>query len=144
MKSFLVFLSCIIFCVNATAQQSDQSDQLAIREVLLQQVQAWNHGNLKDYMSGYWKSDSLQFIGKNGITHGWQNTLENYQKSYSSKEAMGILAFTQLSLKKISDEYYFVTGHWHLTRTAGDLQGWFSLLFKKIDNHWRIVADHSS
>ena len=38
------------------------------------------NGNLEEFMSFYWKSDSLMFIGKNGIQYGWQKTLDNYKK----------------------------------------------------------------
>jgi hypothetical protein len=41
-------------------------------------------------------------------------------------------------------EDYFVVGNWHLKRTIGNLQGIFSLLFKKINGEWFIAADHSS
>jgi len=40
--------------------------------------------------------------------------------------------------------YYFVVGKWHLSRTIGDLDGIFTLLFKKIKDTWVIVSDHSS
>lgn len=141
MKSFFLLGTLIFLSLIGSAQNTDE---LQIKEVLLQQVQSWNKGDLESYMSGYWQSDSLQFIGKNGIQRGWKNTLENYRKSYSTKEAMGTLNFSELSLKKLSSQYYFVTGHWHLARTVGDLQGCFSLLFEKINNHWHIVVDHSS
>jgi hypothetical protein len=36
------------------------------------------------------------FIGKSGITYGWQKTLDNYKKGYPDKEAMGKLHFTLL------------------------------------------------
>jgi ketosteroid isomerase-like protein len=84
------------------------------------------------------------FIGKSGIIYGWQKTLDNYKKGYPDKKAMGKLNFTLLEMKALSPEYYFVIGKWHLQRTIGDLQGIFTLLFKKINGEWLIIADHSS
>lgn len=95
-------------------------------------------------MQGYWKSDSLKFIGKSGITYGWRATLENYKKSYPDTAAMGKLKFDLLEVKRLSVMYFFVIGKWHLARTDGDLKGYFTLLFKKIKGTWVIVADHSS
>jgi hypothetical protein len=57
---------------------------------------------------------------------------------------MGKLDFTILQTKRLSVLYYSVVGKWHLTRTIGDLNGHFTLLFKKIKNAWVIVSDHSS
>lgn len=95
-------------------------------------------------MELYWHSDSLLFIGKNGPTYGWENTLSNYRKSYPNPEAMGKLTFILLHEEKLSKDALFVVGKWHLSRSIGNVQGHFSLIFKKIDGKWKIVADHSS
>jgi hypothetical protein len=84
------------------------------------------------------------FIGKSGITYGWENTLLNYKKSYPDTAAMGKLDITLLEVKRLSVLYFHVVGKWHLARTKGDLSGHFTLLFKRIKNKWVIVADHSS
>jgi hypothetical protein len=47
-------------------------------------------------------------------------------------------------LKRLSKEYYHVTGKWFLKRSIGDLSGHFTLLFRKINNKWVIISDHSS
>ena len=31
---------------------------------MMKQQQSWNEGNIEKFMSSYWKSDSLMFIGK--------------------------------------------------------------------------------
>ena len=95
-------------------------------------------------MKGYWQNDSLMFIGKSGVTYGWRKTLDNYKRHYPDTVAMGKLHFKLLELKSLSPVYYFVVGKWHLLRSVGDLEGHFTLLFKKINGEWLIVADHSS
>lgn len=57
---------------------------------------------------------------------------------------MGTLRFEIISLKKLSPEYYFAVGKWALKRSAGDVGGSWTLLFRKIAGNWKIVADHSS
>lgn len=121
------------------------ADELQIRTILTTQAAAWNRGDLPAYMEGYWQSDSLLFIGKNGPQHGWQRTLDNYQRSYPDAAAMGQLDFSQLRVSPLSADAAHVVGRWHLARPQkGDLQGWFTLLFRKVDGRWVIVADHSS
>jgi ketosteroid isomerase-like protein len=95
-------------------------------------------------MQTYWKSDSLLFIGKSGVTRGWLQTLNNYKKGYPDKEAMGQLSFDILEVRPLSSQYYFVVGKWMLQRTAGNLSGHYTLLMQKIRGEWKIVADHSS
>jgi hypothetical protein len=88
--------------------------------------------------------DSLLFIGKSGVTYGYTNTLNNYKKSYSNADQMGTLTFDLIKVQRLSPEYYFVVGKWSLKRNAGDIDGHYNLLFKKINEKWVIVADHSS
>ena len=145
MKRIFSLLSLCLLCVGGLVAQ--QSPQEQISATLEQQTKAWNKGDLEEYMEGYWESDSLMFIGKSGLTYGWENTLTNYRKSYSDRQKMGQLHFDIISIQPVvENEAYFVVGKWHLKRDAdlGDLQGHFSLLWKKKGGEWVIVADHSS
>ena len=139
----ILFTFCITtaFCISASAQSKDEK---VIRTLIEEQQQAWNTGDKEKFMQTYWQSDSLMFIGKNGVTYGWQNTLDNYKKGYPDTAAMGKLNFDILEVKRLSVMYFFVVGKWHLTRSIGDVGGHFTLLFKKVKNKWVIVADHSS
>ncbi|MCU0422237.1 MAG: DUF4440 domain-containing protein [Bacteroidia bacterium] len=118
--------------------------RIEIQSVLMKQQKAWNEGKIEVYMQGYWNSDSLTFVGKRGVTKGWQNTLENYKKSYPDKTAMGKLKLEIISIKIIGKDIAFVVGRWDLTRTIGNVGGHFTLLMRKIKGKWLIVADHSS
>lgn len=119
---------------------------LKVRAVLTTQQQAWNEGRIEDFMQGYWKSDSLKFIGKKGITYGWQQTLDNYKKGYPDQSAMGQLQFEVLNIEQFSSSTIYVIGKWTLLReeSKGNLGGHFTLLFKKINKQWVIVSDHTS
>ncbi|MBS1655928.1 MAG: DUF4440 domain-containing protein [Bacteroidetes bacterium] len=123
---------------------SQSKDETSIRQLLSDQTAAWNRGDIEGFMKGYWQNDSLMFIGKSGITYGWQKTLDNYKKGYPDTTAMGKLNFEILEIKRLSFQYFFITGKWHLQRTIGNLDGTFTLLFKKIKNNWVIIKDHSS
>jgi ketosteroid isomerase-like protein len=138
----ILFLFLLIAATGANAQTKDEQRILSILDA---QTNYWNAGDLENFMKGYWKSDSLMFIGKSGVTYGYNNTLENYKKGYPTRDAMGILKFTILKVEKISADAYFVVGKWHLTREkVGDVEGHYTLLFKQIKGEWVIVADHSS
>jgi hypothetical protein len=137
------WLLCLLMLAG-TSCFGQTSDETVIRNILNNQSQAWNKGDYEGFMQGYWKSDSLMFIGKNGITYGWEKTLSNYKKNYPDTAAMGKLHFDIILLKSLSPEYYSLTGRWSLKRSIGDLTGYFTLLFKKINGTWVIIADHSS
>jgi ketosteroid isomerase-like protein len=138
---FLFLLLWVSLGLLSNAQSRDEKE---IRQLLTTQTAAWNQGNIEGFMQTYWKSDSLMFIGKNGIKWGWQTTLNNYKKSYPDTTAMGKLSFDILQVKKLSTEYYYVVGKWMLKRTIGDLSGHYDLLLRRIKGRWYIIADHSS
>ena len=132
----------LVFISLYTHAQS--KDEKYIRNLLTEQTDAWNAGDLNNFMKGYWNNDSLMFIGKTGVTYGWQNTLDNYKKGYPDLTAMGKLSFNIIAVDKLSKKYYHVTGKWLLTRSIGNLTGHYTLVFKKINNQWVIISDHSS
>lgn len=140
---YLQAVLCLLFTQQLFAQTTEQS---AILNVLHEQQQAWNSGNIHAFMQGYWHSDSLSFIGKRGITRGWQQTLDNYLKSYPDTATMGRLQFDILSIDVCSPDAAFVIGKWQLHRQTdkGNIGGHFTLWFKKINKRWVIVADHTS
>jgi ketosteroid isomerase-like protein len=112
--------------------------------VMHEQEKNWNKMDFEGFMQGYWKSDSLQFIGKSGITYGWKKTLNNYKKHYPDKASAGILNFTILYIEGLSSSSAYVIGKWHLSREKGDIEGYYTLLWRKIKKRWVIVADHTN
>ena len=141
MKKNLVLLLAAFFLITTISAQS--SDEKAVRDLLAEQTKQWNKGDIPAFMETYWKNDSLMFIGKNGVTYGWQKTMDNYKKNYSDTAAMGKLDFELLEVKPMAAMYYFVVGKWHLTRSIGDIGGIFTLIFRKDKGKWLIIADHS-
>lgn len=138
----LILLICLVAAFNSYSQ-NEEKDKKEIQKVLKTQRIAWSKNNIEEFMEGYWKSDSLKFYGANGITLGWENTLERYQKAYPTKDHTGILSFKINDISKISDESYYVLGEYHLKRNVGNADGIFMLIFKKINGEWKIIADTS-
>ena len=140
MKKFFLIIA-ILFVIKSQAQKQDEVE---LRNLLLRQTDTWNRGDINGFMQTYWQNDSLMFIGKDGVTWGWKNTLERYKKGYPDKETMGKLSFDILQIKELAAEYFFVVGKWMLKRNAGELSGHYSILMKRIKGEWKIIADHSS
>jgi hypothetical protein len=146
-KSFsikLLYFSMVVFIASMPQKLNARNrDENAIRKILDERTEGWNNGSIEEFMKGYWQSDSLVFVGKNGLRYGYKATLENYKKSYPDSAVRGRLNFDVMKMERLSKEYYFVTGRWQLLRSIGNLEGYFTLLFKKIKNNWVIIADHS-
>jgi ketosteroid isomerase-like protein len=131
----------LLFAQFANAQTKDANK---ILQIMAAQEKAWNEGDIEQFMKGYWENDSLVFVGKSGLTYGYNNTLANYKKGYPDKTYMGNLKFTILSMQPLGKHFYRVIGKWELTRTVGNLSGHYTLLLQKINGEWKIISDHSS
>jgi Domain of unknown function (DUF4440) len=139
-KLLLILLSLLFSC-NIFAQNDKDFEK--VKGILQTQAKSWNEGNIDGFMEYYWKSDNLQFIGSNGITYGWQNTLDRYKNSYPDNAAMGKLSFDIIKVDKRSKKVITLVGKFHLKREVGDLEGIFLLVWKKINGKWKIVVDQT-
>ena len=139
MKRFLLSVVLLVMATLCFAQ-----DREAILNVLHTQELAWNKGDVETFMQGYWKSDSVMFIGKAAPVYGWQGTLNRYKKAYPDKAAMGQLTFDIIQVKVLDNSNAFVLGGWHLQRDKDAPGGYFTLWFRKINGEWKIVCDHTS
>jgi len=143
MRTVRLLLLFSLFSGAVFAQTS--ADRQAILGILHRQTTDWNAGNVEAFMNGYWKSDSLTFVGKVGITYGYEATLSNYKRRYPDRATMGTLKFTILKVDFPARNVAYIIGKFHLTRPkVGDAEGHFTLLWRKIGGKWVIVSDHSS
>lgn len=92
--------SCEANLTSTDIYKNDPEEVQAIKTVLNHQASDWSEGNLERFMDGYWKSDSLMFVGANGITYGWQATLDNYKTRYPDPGHTGMLDFEILYIQK--------------------------------------------
>jgi hypothetical protein len=146
MKNIVTVFLFVLLNITCYAGLKPPKDLVSVRAVLAAQQQAWNEGRIDDFMQGYWKNDSLMFIGKKGITYGWQQTLDNYKRGYPDKSSMGQLQFEIIKMEQLSSGTVHVIGKWTVLReeSKGNLGGHFTLVFKKINKQWVIVSDHTS
>lgn len=116
-----------------------------VRAVLDRQVDAWNRGDLEEFMRGYWRSDALTFFSGATRTAGYAATLERYRKKYQRDgQPMGHLDFPQIEVTPLGRTAALVRGEWRLRRGRETLGGLFTLVLRRIDGRWKIIHDHTA
>ena len=118
-----------------------------VRAVLDKQVASWNQGDIEAFMTTYIDSPELTFNGKDGVTRGYRPVLERYRKRYSSREAMGVLKFSEIEVRMLGADAALVLGRFELTRSAaggGNASGRYTLVLRKTAQGWKIIHDHTS
>lgn len=130
--------------LTAEVENSQVQDISQIPELMRNQEEAWNNADIDGFMEHYWRSDSLRFLSKRGLTFGWNTVSTNYKKAYDSPDKMGRLQFDILHQKALGADHALVIGKWQVFRSSDTLGGHFSLIWEKVDGQWKIITDHTS
>jgi beta-aspartyl-peptidase (threonine type) len=141
-----VLCGVFLFAIGRSFERgSSTADEKAVRAVLLEQVTAWNRGDLEGFMDGYWRSDELTFTSGDIVKRGWDATRERYIKSYRSEgKEMGRLSFGELEVEPLNSTTALVRGQYKLIRSGKEETGRFTLVFRETADGWKITSDHTS
>ena len=120
------------------------ADAAAITKVLRDAEAGWNAGDIPAYMDSYWRSDQLRFASGGTVSYGWQPVLERYLRTYPDPATMGQLVFADLDVQLTGPNHAVAFGSWRLVRAEDEPHGLFTLLFRRLPEGWRVVADHTS
>ena len=143
--NYILLLFVVLNCKPSSLKNYKDSCE-EINDLMYEQEDSWNEGNIEDFMKKYWRNDSLIFIGKSGINYGWNKTTSNYKKSYPSRNSMGLLHFNNIKCLPINDTTHIISGQWNISRldSSKNVGGYYSLMWIKKEDGWRIVYDHTS
>lgn len=118
-----------------------------IEKVMKGSEAAWNRGDLHAFASYYEDSPDTTFIGREVVRGGVAAIEERYRKAYPNREAMGKLTFSEIAVRPLADGVALATGKFALERSTaggGPASGRFTLIFRRTQNGWKIIHDHTS
>ena len=141
----VAIISCILMATNVSAAPARTPNAIAqIRSMLRAQQDAWNRGDVDEFMNGYARSGSTVFISEDSVRRGWETVRARYRQKYSDRAKMGTLSFSDIEINLLSSNAAVVLGRWRLERAKDRPHGRFTLIFRRLPEGWRIVHDHTS
>ena len=150
MKAKLAYLMVMGMFLSTTGILSSQDPgsgaEKEVRQVLSDQQEAWNQGDLNLFMETYWKSSKMSYFSGGTVIEGWQGLKERYERRYRGKgESLGRVTFSEIKVEKLGTEHALIKGRWNLIRDGEEpLGGLFSLVLRRFDEGWKIIHDHTS
>jgi beta-aspartyl-peptidase (threonine type) len=141
-RALLLVLLALPGCASPDAAPERQE----ILGVLQAQAAAWNRGDLDAFLAGYWRSERTVFAGGDKVHRGFDAMARRYREAYPTREKMGRLSFSNLAFEQLEADRAVVTGSWELEIAGSDKRpgGVFTLIWRKLDDGWKIVHDHTS
>lgn len=111
---------------------------------LARSQEGWNAGSLADHVAFY--VDSVTFMTARGPRPGRDRVVEEFSRSYfRDGRPLQALSFDRVAIRALGPDHALMTGNFHL-RGGGreEQQGWFTLVWMRTADGWRVIHDHSS
>lgn len=122
-----------------------ETQEREIRKVLLNQVEAWNRGDLDGFLSAYWQDDAVTFYSGGDVSKGFKSLRDRYFKRYKSDgKEMGRLSFSDLEVTPVDEKFAVSRGRFNLVLKEEKPTGLFTLWLRKFPEGWKIIHDHTS
>jgi ketosteroid isomerase-like protein len=142
-RILLISVPLLLLCASSCRSSHGGNSEEEIRAVMDTQVEAWNNGHIERFLEGYVKSPELIFASRGTFSRGWDPLLQRYKVAYPDGD-MGKLRFDGIEIHLIGDNTAWVVGSWWLEMDDSSPHGAFTLIFRKTEEGWRIIHDHSS
>jgi ketosteroid isomerase-like protein len=140
-KTLIAFVILSLTSPLLSIQKSEIERE--IKGIFEIQRKAWNEGNIEKFMAYYWNSKKLTFQSEDIRLEGWDALLKRYKETYFG-ENMGELEFSDFVIHILSEDAAYVLGRWKLKTKSWTRDGLFTTIFKRMEDGWRIVHDHTS
>lgn len=150
----LLLTSLVLACALAgtgTARAAEpapsstwSADEAQIRAAGEASAEAWNRGDLKGHLAIY--VNDVTFMTKNGPRPGVDRIEESFaQKYFKDGRPKQTLSFQEITLRPLGPDAVLETGRFLLTGGGEPEQsGWFTLIWTRTPQGWKVIHDHSS
>lgn len=144
-KSLLLLAVCFLLAVSAEAQTQPKmsKDEQQIRALLNGTAEGWNKGDLAQYLSVY-TPDATEMLstGPAGGVEAIEKTMK--EGFWKTGRPIQVLRYENIVVRMLGKEGALVTGQFILSGAERpDRKGWFTTVWKKTKDGWRMIHDHS-
>lgn len=120
------------------------ADAEAIRAMLQSSADGWNEASLAKHVSIY--VDSVTFMTRQGPRPGKDQIVSSFTETYfRDGKPIQQLGFSEVTQRALGSDHVLMTGRFRLTGgNRPEQTGWFTLIWARTADGWRVLHDHSS
>ena len=139
-----VVVGCAGQVQSANTGLRHPSDAAAIKAVFDTTTAGWNRGELAAYLSAY--TNSATAMGSNGPERGVNAIGDQMRAGYwKAGRPAQQLHYEHLEIRPLGPDQALATGQYVLSGGGRpDRTGWFTTIWLRTPDGWRMVHDHSS
>jgi uncharacterized protein (TIGR02246 family) len=149
-----LLICALPLCVAAPARAQQQPDklytashqQLAVVKIVLAQETAWNNGDLDAFLSRFKDApDTQAVLGTRAM--GLAEIHTAFRNNYPNRDAMGVIAYSDVEARELGENFALATGKYHLDRTkkyGGPADGTFTQVMEKTPQGWQIIFSETT
>lgn len=150
MKRLLAFcFATLLIATTARAAPGDKAPKKPgsaaeqIRAVLDSTAEGWNRGDLAQYLAAYTASATEMLSdGPRGGVEVIEQTMRN--GFWKTGRPLQQLRYEHVEVRMLGREHALVTGQYVLTGGGRpDRTGWFTTVWSRTRQGWRMIHDHS-
>ena len=138
-------IAAVLGCASAPSAPAASDATVAIPAMLHASAEAWNRGDLENFLDDYLDDAGTTFVGSD-VSYGVSGIRERYMASYwKDGPPAQKLSFRDLRVRPLGEQHALTAGQYVLTNADGSIdRGFFSLVLVRTSAGWRIIHDHSS
>ena len=140
---FFIFAASSVQVSGQETQKKRNSAEARIRAVLDVTAEGWNEGNLQKYLSAYVpEATEMLSSGPAGGVEAIEKTMK--EGFWKTGKPLQVLRYENVVVRMLGKNNALVTGQFILSgANRPDRTGWFTTVWTKTGNGWRMIHDHS-
>lgn len=145
-KTLIVLTVGLLFTFSAAAQterKQGSKDEQQIRQTLNTTAEGWNKGDLAQYLSAYTpEATEMLSTGPAGGVEAIEKTMR--EGFWKTGRPIQTLRYESIVVRMLGKNAALVTGQYVLSgANRPDRTGWFTTVWTKTKNGWKMIHDHS-
>ncbi|CAN5899115.1 nuclear transport factor 2 family protein [soil metagenome] len=139
-----VLAALTVLRAGTAAAQGPSAAEREIRDMLDESAVSWNRGDLDGHLAD--NADSITFMTKKGPIVGKSGTAAALRRSFfKDGKPIQQLRFEQVTIRRLGEGHALVVGRFILDGGGEpEHSGWFSTVWERQAEGWRVIHDHSS